>query len=250
MLLERKRRAYRDRNLLLRPEHPVVYPYEQTVNRLPFQQRNDYENQPVPPAPPPLTYMERRELRDYARAYTRNFLFRLIPHWIGWVPYTVCWAVHFTSFITSLNDLRLEDEALFDRVTRLCAVGRRRNRRLVHQLRARAVAISVGARLALAPNHTLVLTQPCASQISPRLLLEGALATPTRRSCLDTHTVTLYADRMDLLFLECGQQAYARPAALLLRPAVRIVQRGDGGHARQPGGGALNFGKCHALRLG
>lgn len=116
MMLERKKRSYRDRNLLLRPEHPVVYPYEQTVNRLPFQQRNEYENQPVPPAPPPLTYMERRELRDYARAYTRNFLFRLIPHWIGWVPYTVCWAVYFTSFITSLNDLRLEDEALFDRV--------------------------------------------------------------------------------------------------------------------------------------
>ena len=86
MMLERKYRSYRNRNYQLRPELPRVYPYEQTVRRLPFQQRNEYENQDVPPAPPPLTFQERRELRDYARAYTRNYMFRMIPHTVGWFP--------------------------------------------------------------------------------------------------------------------------------------------------------------------
>lgn len=116
MMLECKKRAYRDRNLLLRPELPRVYPYEQTLRTLPWQQRNEYENQPVPPAPPPLTYMERRELRDYARAYTLNYAYRMLPHTVGWFPYVACWVVYFSSFISSLEDVRQENESLYDRI--------------------------------------------------------------------------------------------------------------------------------------
>jgi hypothetical protein len=116
MMLERKKRSYARRNYQLRPEHPVTYPYKQTISNLPSFDRHKYYEQEVPPAPPPLTYQERLELRDYARAYTRNFLFRLTPHFAGWVPYVACWYVYFATFINGLNDLRREDEALFDRV--------------------------------------------------------------------------------------------------------------------------------------
>ena len=167
MMLERKQRAYRDRNLLLRPEHPVVYPYEQTVNRLPFQQRNEYENQTVPPAPPPLTYMERRELRDYARAYTQKLplshSFRT-----GLVGCPTRSAGPCTSRASSPASTTCGWR------TRRCSTG---YPTLCRGPSAQPPSgspasrscsgVSVGARLALAPNHTLVLTQPCASQISP-----------------------------------------------------------------------------------
>ena len=85
MMLERKKRACRDRNLLLRPELPRVYPYEQTLRTLPWHKRDEYENQPVPPAPSPLTYTERRELRDYARAYTLNYAYRYAQGPSSWI---------------------------------------------------------------------------------------------------------------------------------------------------------------------
>lgn len=76
MMLERKNRSYVRRNYQLRPEHPVTYPYNQTLNSLPSWERQKYYEQEVPPMPLPLTYQERRELRDYARAYTLNYCHR------------------------------------------------------------------------------------------------------------------------------------------------------------------------------
>ena len=116
MLLERKKRAHRNRNYELRPERPVVYQYEQTINVLSSRERNQYREQEVPPMPPPLTYMERRELRDYARAYTVNYLRRLIPHFAGWLPYCACWFVYGNTFLQSLEDVRQENEDLYDRI--------------------------------------------------------------------------------------------------------------------------------------
>lgn len=116
MLLERKHRSYRNRNYQLRPEHPVTYPYDQTISNLPAFQRNQYREQDVPPMPPPLTYQERRELRDYARAYTVNYLWRLIPHFVGWLPYVACWFVYGNTFLQSLDDVRQENEDLYDRI--------------------------------------------------------------------------------------------------------------------------------------
>ena len=40
------------------------------------RERYEYENQPVPPMPSPLTYEERKLLRNYARAYTMNYMYR------------------------------------------------------------------------------------------------------------------------------------------------------------------------------
>jgi hypothetical protein len=111
-----KKRAWGRRNYIRRPEGPVQYDYEQTLAGLSARERWEYENQSDPPAPNPLTYRERKILRDYARAYTANYLFRMLPHFIGWVPYLVVWFQYFLHFITQLNDLRLKDEDLFDRV--------------------------------------------------------------------------------------------------------------------------------------
>lgn len=116
MLLERKKRAHRNRNYELRPERPVVYQYEQTINVLSSRERNQYREQEAPPMPPPLTYMERRELRDYARAYTVNYLRRLIPHFAGWLPYCALWFVYGNTFLQSLEDVRQENEDLYDRI--------------------------------------------------------------------------------------------------------------------------------------
>ena len=76
MMLERKRRSYTRRNYQLRPERPASYPYQQTLDGLPSWERQKYYEQDVPPAPPPVTFQERMELRDYARAYTRNYCYR------------------------------------------------------------------------------------------------------------------------------------------------------------------------------
>lgn len=40
----------------------------------------------------------------------------MIPHFIGWWPYTAAWVVFFNFFLAQLNDLRREDEALFERI--------------------------------------------------------------------------------------------------------------------------------------
>ena len=116
MNLVSKKRAWSHRNYHKRPEAPTTYDYEQTLSGLSARERWEYENQPDPPAPNPLTYSERLILRDYARAYTANYLYRLIPHFIGWVPYLVVWYQYFFHFVNQLNDLKLEDEDLFDRV--------------------------------------------------------------------------------------------------------------------------------------
>ena len=116
MMLERKRRAYKERNYQLRPEQPTVFPYDGTIQVLSSRERYEYENQPVPPMPSPLTYEERRMLRDYARAYTLNFVYRMIPHTVGWFPYMACWIVYANEFLTSLDDLKKEDEDLYDSI--------------------------------------------------------------------------------------------------------------------------------------
>ena len=83
-------------------------------NRM-WSQRN-YLNHPGLQAPKQLTFNERLILRDYARAYTANYLYRLLPHFIGWVPYLVVWYQYFFHFVSQLNDLRIQDEDIFDRV--------------------------------------------------------------------------------------------------------------------------------------
>ncbi|MGZ0213668.1 MAG: hypothetical protein ACKVI4_14445 [Actinomycetales bacterium] len=38
----------------------------------------------------------------------------MIPHIFGFFPYTACWVVYFSSFITSLQDAQKENEDLYD----------------------------------------------------------------------------------------------------------------------------------------
>tara|TARA_Y100000389_G_scaffold201199_2_gene243285 strand:+ start:5224 stop:5793 length:570 start_codon:yes stop_codon:yes gene_type:complete len=116
MAIEEKRRTHRDRNYIQRPEGPVNYVYEQTLENANSAQRYNYNNQGSGPPPAPLEPHEKKLLRAYATAYTYNYFYRMIPHFIGWFPYVAVWVVYFNHFGTQLNDLRVEDEALFERV--------------------------------------------------------------------------------------------------------------------------------------
>lgn len=40
----------------------------------------------------------------------------MIPHALGWFPYVAVWVVYFNHFLGQLNDLRVSDEDLFNRV--------------------------------------------------------------------------------------------------------------------------------------
>ena len=86
MAIVQKKRKWHKRNYLQRPEDPVRYDYESTVSQLSSRERFELENQRVAPMPEPLTYVERKVLRDYANAYTRNYVYRMIPHIVGWFP--------------------------------------------------------------------------------------------------------------------------------------------------------------------
>ena len=66
--------------------------------------------------PMALTDVERKILKTYSQDYMRNYLFRMIPHFIGFVPYVTVWVVYFTHFFTQMNDLRIADEPLFDKI--------------------------------------------------------------------------------------------------------------------------------------
>ena len=66
--------------------------------------------------PEPLTFAQRLLLREYTRAYTLNYLYRLIPHFLGWIPYSIVWYSYFLHFANQLSDLKLENESLFDTI--------------------------------------------------------------------------------------------------------------------------------------
>ena len=63
-----------------------------------------------------LSGADRSALRKYEWDYRVNYLFRLIPHFVGWVPYVAVWTLYFYHFSTTLSDLRRDDEDIFDRV--------------------------------------------------------------------------------------------------------------------------------------
>lgn len=63
-----------------------------------------------------LNAKEREIMRRYNADYRANYFFRMLPHIFGWFPYVTCWTAYFLHFIGQLNDLRQENEALFDRV--------------------------------------------------------------------------------------------------------------------------------------
>tara|TARA_B110000046_G_scaffold182280_1_gene215962 strand:+ start:3818 stop:4423 length:606 start_codon:yes stop_codon:yes gene_type:complete len=116
MALMAKKRAWVNRNYIKRPSGTNSYDYDKTLEGLSARERFEYNNQNDPRPPIPLTFDERQTLRTYTWAYTQNYLYRLIPHFVGWVPYTVAWYCYFSHFLGQLNDLKQDDEALFDRV--------------------------------------------------------------------------------------------------------------------------------------
>jgi len=77
MAIEEKRRTHRDRNFVQRPEGPVRYAYNQTIEEANSAQRYNYKNQgDGGPPPAPLEPYEKQLLRAYAMQYTRNYFYR------------------------------------------------------------------------------------------------------------------------------------------------------------------------------
>lgn len=71
MAIEEKRRNY-----VQRPRGPVNYVYEQTMREATSAQRWNYNNQSMDPPPAALEPREKELLRQYATAYTYNYLYR------------------------------------------------------------------------------------------------------------------------------------------------------------------------------
>jgi len=86
LLIERKRRAYRDRSNGQREEAPRDYPYKGTMAMQDAQTRYNWANQSLNEMPPPLTYEEQKIVSAYAMAYTLNYVRRMLPHTIGIFP--------------------------------------------------------------------------------------------------------------------------------------------------------------------
>ncbi len=60
---------------------------------------------------PPAEGADRKERRIYIWKRWKNYSYRMIPHWLGIVPYTVAWAVITNNFAEQIDDLcdRLKD---------------------------------------------------------------------------------------------------------------------------------------------
>jgi len=56
--------------------------------------------------------------RGYESARWSNYKARMLPFVLGIFPYVTCWVIVLTGFFQQLEDLRLEDQALYDRVPR------------------------------------------------------------------------------------------------------------------------------------
>jgi len=80
--------------------------------------RTDFEAQTAQTAPlsSQITLRERRLLREYANAYTLNYVRRMIPHIVGWFFYVPVWVVYFNHFLTSLSDLHDENRDVWANV--------------------------------------------------------------------------------------------------------------------------------------
>ena len=63
-----------------------------------------------------LTEEEKHTERRFSRLYVKNYVRRMTPHLLGFVPYTAVWYTFFLNFSTQLEDLKREDQALFDSI--------------------------------------------------------------------------------------------------------------------------------------
>ena len=207
MAIEEKRRTHRDRNYVQRPEGPSNYPYAGTLEDANSAQRYNYsQQQATGPPPAPLEPFEKKILRDYAMKYTYNYFYRLIPHFVGWFPYVAAWTVYFNHFLTQLNDLRKEDEALFERVPDF-------------------VPYAVGGTCIFFTSFTFV--QWRYQYISPDFCKSHARA-PTQHPHTDTHAPFHRLENgTGVLLPERIVQALPRVTLVHEYPGFRLIRRGS-----------------------
>jgi hypothetical protein len=202
---EEKRRGFRDRYYIQAPTGPNrPYAYRDAMASADAEERAKYQRESAP-APEPLSYQEKMVLRAYTRAYTVNYFYRMIPHFIGWFPYVAAWVVYFNHFFGSLNDLRAEDEDLFERVPDFVPYA----------------IIGTGIFFT-----SFTFVQWRYQYISPDFVSHSPNPVPTVPKLTLVCPIAVLEDRNDLLFPLSGGQTLPRFAAFHQRAHVLVVCRG------------------------
>ena len=133
----------------------------------------------------------------------------MIPHTLGWLPYMSVWIVYANEFLTSLNDLKKEDEDLYDSIPTWVPYA-------VFGTFVFFTLFTLPQWRYQSVRHfdhmpSAALTPGCLDQVfEPRLLLE---------------------DRILVRILVACQQAFPWPFALPECAAFQFVRRGHERHA-------------------
>ena len=114
MAAELKRRKIMEYPSLVK-RHPHL-PYHHSKMKLSPEERYKFDNPDRIPVPDVLSQEERYLLSRYAQDYTMAWICRMIPHVIGIFPYVSVWVILITHFRDSLDDVRIEDESLWERI--------------------------------------------------------------------------------------------------------------------------------------
>lgn len=93
--------------------HPRL-PYHHAMEKLSPEARRRFENPEQVPVPDMLSDEEQYLLTRYAQSYTLAWVQRMFPHVLGFFPYITIWVILIQHFLDSLNDVRKENEALWE----------------------------------------------------------------------------------------------------------------------------------------
>ena len=111
---ELKRRKIMEYPYLVK-RHPRL-PYHHAKERLPPKERLKFDSPEVVPVPDVLSPEEQYLLARYARDYKFAWMQRMFPHVLGFFPYITCWVILLQHFLDSLEDVRVENESLWERI--------------------------------------------------------------------------------------------------------------------------------------
>lgn len=95
--------------------HPRL-PYHHAKERLSQEERFKFENPVHVPVPDMLSADEQYLLTRYAQSYKLAWAQRMFPHVLGFFPYVSIWVILIRHFLDSLQDVRIENESLWDRI--------------------------------------------------------------------------------------------------------------------------------------
>lgn len=111
---QRKRRTIVEFPYLVKPRPRM--PYVSAMQKLSPEVRLQFQTPTVVPVPDALSPEEELLLARYARDYKLAWMQRMFPHVLGFFPYVTCWVILIQHFLDSLEDVRVENESLWERI--------------------------------------------------------------------------------------------------------------------------------------